>query len=229
MENTTQQSIAKPSLIQRLRNPLVALAVGILILFIASIILRYLTIKARYIVVSTDFDPTTQKASIFQRVGFTFNKSISDEFFNTCKITSQPDPQFQLNKNDRILSVVPRLRLENDTLYRFTITCQEFTTDFAYNTQSPGEMTEEEVNQLQTLRDYQFSKELENVYTEKPWLEQFPIIEKHYDLGYKQDENRFYALAKIPAGSGLTKLQIEQEIKAKLIEIQAPELEIVWR
>ena len=198
---------------------------------IATAILRILTTQNRYSIVATNLNPT-QPIGIFQKTEIVFNKPLSQEFVSSCQIELSPTLPNGLQKTftDNTLFIQPTTRFSNNTTYLLSLTCLEnLLLETKFTTQANEELTQEEINKLQTQLDREFGLEIEQGLESQPWRKLMPLKKDLYELTYSQVENKYFVYPQLKPSSDITKEDLSQEIYLELNKIGAPILEIVWR
>jgi hypothetical protein len=168
--------------------------------------------------------------SLLHQVELEFSQTLSQGFVESCTATWSPSATSTIFASDKILVIQPTPRLSPLTTYNLTVKCGDKTNiTLRFSTLGEESLSEEELGILQSQRDYEFGKNFEEAYKEKPWLEKLPLLTKEFDVVYAQTTNSFIALSKLPPGSKKTRTQLETEIKTQLKELGAPDLPIIWR
>ena len=198
---------------------IIAIIIGIA-LFVAAL-LNVVTQHLRFVVVRSNLQ-VGQGFSAYEPVTFEFNKPLTDNFSQSCTLTTTPEATFEASYKDSLLSFTPQTMYQPEVQYQAQLKCYQ--SDFLgqFTTLPLVDSTEEDLKKAQTELDFGTGQAIQRVLDEKPWIAQLPLEGQYYTLIYSQQNNDYIVQLSIPAGSTTTRDQVETQIKSDLQKIGAP-------
>lgn len=198
------------------------------LIFVVTLVLRFLTPNTTPVLESTSPD-LRNPIGIYQPIILTFRTTVTDTLLHTCKITSAPTANIQISASQNTLTLAPSTRFLTSTRYSVDLVCQNFSTQILFTTVSNEQMSVEDINKQQTEKDYDFATTTKEIFDAQPWRTKLPLVTDLYTVVFSDVSNAYYATSTIPAKSSLTRTDLEKEIRLKLHDLGAPDLEILWR
>jgi hypothetical protein len=220
---------AKPEKPQQPKKPVnkkLLFAAIVLVIIFTSIILNLLTSYLRYQLVQVKPNPETQALGVIENIEVTFNKEVTEEFFNSCKFTVAPESAHQLSFTGNTIIARPDNLRVPETKYSLEVRCRDFATDLIFTTKSQDQLDELETEVKQTERDYDFAKGIEALYEAEPWRKSLPIIKPYFTVMPDDVKDRYFVRLTIPADKKITRQEITKQVQEELKKIGAPEKEL---
>lgn len=204
----------------------ILLAVFVVFVLILSII-RVIARINQIVIVSVQPD-LYQQLDIYQEISLELNKSVSQNFINSCSIKAEPFVGIELNYENNKLIISPQPRFQYSQPYQVFIECHNFSNIISFETMPYELLDDTSKAGIQVEKDIEFAQEIERVFQNEPWREKLPLKGENYEVNYLQSTNNYIVSFSKPVGSELTVEDILPEIKFQLKEIGAPDLEFVW-
>lgn len=191
-------------------------------------VLRELTARLQYTVVSVT-PPPGSTVSVVQPISILLNKTVTDQMLEACNLEVDPPTELELFSSTNSLEIAPATLFDPATAYTLSLSCADFSILTTFTTLPLDDTPLEDIPRLQTALDYEVGLETETVYTQNPWLVEFPLISETYEAMYSEVDQVYYVVVSLPPDGSLTRADVEAQLKERLRQLEAPDLPIVFR